>query len=99
VEDAVAATYLVATTPACDEETIHVGNSQEEIAIEALAKLIMAELGVSAEILECEGRPGSVMRRCPDTSKLKRLTGFEAKVALKDGLSRTCRWYLNHSGA
>ena len=36
---------------------------------------------------------GCVKRRCPDTSKLRRLTGFENKVPLGEGLAKTLAWY------
>lgn len=99
IDDAVAATHLVATTPACDRAVIHVGNAREEITIEALARMLMEQLGKWFDIQECGGRGGSVLRRCPDTTKLKTLTGFEARVALKDGLARTREWYMAGAGA
>lgn len=98
VDDAVIATYLVGTSSSCDGEIVHIGNSREEIEIEALARLMMDELGERVEIQECGGRAGSVMRRCPDTNKLKKLTGFEAEMGLKEGLARTIKWYLKESG-
>ncbi|TAJ23336.1 MAG: hypothetical protein EPO64_11390 [Nitrospirae bacterium] len=73
---------------------MHIGNSREEITIEALARLLMEQFGERFEIQECGGRSGSVNRRCPDTGKLARLTGFEARVPLKEGLARTKAWYL-----
>lgn len=99
VEDAVKATYLVATTPSCNDEIVHVGNPDDEIRILDLAKLTMEQIGEQLEIVECGGRSGSVSRRCPDTSKLQKLTGFKTKIGLKDGLSRTCNWYLAHLSA
>lgn len=99
VEDAVEATRLVAETPGCDQEIVHIGNSREEITIEALARLLMEQFGERFEIQECGGRSGSVNRRCPDTSKLARLSGFEARVPLKEGLARTKAWYLSEAGA
>ncbi len=97
IDDAVEATYRVATTSSCENEIIHIGNSDEEISIESLAKLMMGRLGKESEILECGGRSGSVSRRCPDVSKLQRLTGFKARINLKEGLSRTLDWYLSRS--
>lgn len=95
VDDAVTATSLVATTPKCDGEIIHVGNSKEEISIEALAQLLLEQCGEAVSIQECGGPGGSVFRRCPNTKKLKQLTGFEAQISLRQGLSKTCEWYLN----
>jgi nucleoside-diphosphate-sugar epimerase len=97
VDDAVEATYRIAAASSCDNEVIHIGNSDEEISIESLAKLMMKRLGKDADILECGGRSGSVPRRCPDVSKLHRLTGFKARINLEEGLSRTLDWYLNRA--
>jgi len=99
VDDAVRATILVADAPACAGEIVHIGNPREEVTIEALAELVMEQFGEQVEIKECGGRSGSVSRRCPDTSKLKHLTGYEAQVPLKEGLARTCKWYLSQAGA
>lgn len=96
VDDAVEATYRVATTPACNGEVIHVGNSKEEITINELALVMMELFGIKSDLKECGGRSSSVSRRCPDTSKLRKLTGFEAGVELKQGLAKTLDWYLNH---
>lgn len=35
---------------------------------------------------------GSTLRRCPDTTKLKKL-GFKPQFSLKEGLQETVRWY------
>jgi len=94
VDDAVTATALVATTPQCDGGIIHVGNSKEEISIEALARLLLEQCGETVSVQECGGPGGSVARRCPNTTKLKQLTGFEAQTSLSQGLSKTCEWYL-----
>lgn len=95
VDDAVEATRAVAISDTCSGEIIHIGNSKEEIQILDLAKAVMSEMGEDLPIVEQGRRSGSVSRRCPDTSKLRKLTGFEAKVSLKDGLRRTVGWYLS----
>ena len=97
VDDAVRATHAVATTPACRGEIVHIGNAREEISIGELARRLIRQAGESIEIAERGRRDGSVSRRCPDTSKLKRLTGYEAQVDLQDGLARTLEWYTAHA--
>ena len=62
-----------------ESEIVHIGNSKET-TINDLARLMMDLFGERFELKECGGLSGSVSRRCPDTSKLKKLTGFEAKV-------------------
>ncbi len=94
VDDAVDATHRVATTPACVQEITHIGNMKEEITIQELARLVLSLMGVAVSIEERGRRSDSVSRRCPDTTKLRDLTGFEAKVSLRDGLRSTIDWYL-----
>lgn len=96
VDDAVAATYSVAVTDVCKNQILHIGNSKEEITIENLARLMMKIRGEKYDIQECGGRNSSVSRRCPDTSKLLAMTGFEAKINLEEGLTKTFNWYLKH---
>jgi nucleoside-diphosphate-sugar epimerase len=98
IGDAVRATHLVATTAACDQQIVHIGNAREEITIERLARRVMAAMGVELPIEEKGRRSASVSRRCPDTAKLKALTGFEAQVSLEQGLRETVEWYLRSSG-
>jgi len=94
VEDAVEATFQVADHSICAGEIIHIGNSSEEITIGNLAKLVMREMDIDRKIDDLGRISGSVSRRCPNTSKLKELTGFNSKVSLKNGIKRTTTWYL-----
>ncbi len=95
VDDAVKATHLVATTPECDSEIVHIGNPTET-TINNLATLMMDIFGEKVDLKECGGFSSSVSRRCPDTSKLKKLTGFEAEIPLKKGVAITMKWYMDH---
>lgn len=99
VDDAVEATWRIAATPACADEILHVGNAQEEISMASLARVVIAQAGASEDLLECGRRSGSVSRRCPDTSKLRRLTGFMARVGLQEGLAKTREWIITHPTA
>ncbi len=94
IDDAVDATWRVASAPACRGQLLHIGNP-EEVRIADLARLLMKRLGHQAPLEERGSRAGSVSRRCPDISRLKALTGFEPAVSLRDGLSRTVAWYAS----
>lgn len=94
VSDAAEATRLVAMTPACDGEIVHIGKSDEEIKIGELAQIVMDLMKKKAPIVEQGRRAASVSRRCPDTSKLQRLTGFKANISLREGVQKTIDWYL-----
>ena len=90
------ATYLAASAAGSVNEVVHIlGKSDEEIRMDALARQVMAQMNYHAEIVEHGRRSGSVARRCPDTSKLQKLTGFKAMTSLHDGLTPTIEWYTH----
>jgi nucleoside-diphosphate-sugar epimerase len=69
----------------------HVGND-EEISIRRLATEVGHVFGREVVVVPGPLREGGALRRCPDISKLRDL-GFRPKVALRDGLAVTVRWY------
>lgn len=95
ISDAVDATICVAKSDKTDQEIIHIGNENGEINIKVLAKKIIDLLKLDVVIDDRPGKPNSVHRRCPDTEKLFKSTGFLAKVDIEDGLTETIRWYTD----
>jgi UDP-glucose 4-epimerase len=95
IEDAIEATIRSWEAELTEGEIINIGSSAEEISIGRLVEKIAAVMGREITIREAEDTPGSPVRRCPDTSKLARLTGFSACVSLDEGLQRTHAWYKN----
>ena len=93
VEDA-AEGIVLATEKYDGGEPVNLGTG-EEISIRDLAKLIAAEVGFAGEFVWDTTQPNGQPRRCLDTSKAKRLFGFEVKSHLREGISRTVRWYLD----
>ncbi len=91
VEDAVEATKLAMQG---GEKTIHIG-TEEEVKIIDLAKKIHGIMKYKAQIKVNPAPAGSVQRRCPDTSKLKKL-GFKPRTSLDAGLKKTIEWYEKH---
>ena len=93
VEDAVAATEAVMLSDKCNGEIIHIGNSSQEIKIIDLLALVF-DVANFHPVVEVKAAPsGSVMRRCPDTSKLFALTGFKATITLDAALPKMYSWY------
>ena len=69
--------------------TVNVGR-QYEANISVVAKLIMGMMGINPDKLEVRPSPvGSAKRRCPDTSLVHKLTGFEDYTPLQEGLRKT----------
>tara|TARA_Y100000310_G_scaffold345208_1_gene462679 strand:+ start:6898 stop:7878 length:981 start_codon:yes stop_codon:yes gene_type:complete len=92
VDDGVRATQMVMETEGTEGKTIHIGREDGEIKIVDLAKELFRVVGVEREIAISPAPSGSVMRRCPNISKLKDL-GFSPEIRLEDGLKRTYDWY------
>ena len=87
VQDAVNITHHLVEH--VNNEIVNVGK-QEEVKISDVARTIMDIMGVDPNKLEIMPGPvGSAKRRCPDTSKMLRLTNYEYLFNLKDGLKLT----------
>jgi UDP-glucose 4-epimerase len=96
VDDAVAATLALAAHPDAAGEVVNVGGAQE-IAIADLGRMMMRVCGLDGPLELHPAPAGSVRRRAPDLSKLRRLTGFEETVPLEDGIARTAAFYLGRA--
>ena len=58
-----------------------------------LAYKLIDLMEIDIKIQKTSNLEGSVSRRCPDTSKLTKLTKFEPKIDLNEGLLKTIKWY------
>jgi len=85
----------VASTDRTLGEVVNVG-SGKEISIGELAKLIIEASGKDAKVITDESRlrpTGSeVERLLCDTTKCRELTGWSARVGIREGLRRTSDW-------
>jgi nucleoside-diphosphate-sugar epimerase len=93
IDDAVAATIALAETPEAAGEVVNVGGT-EEIGMAELGRRIMRVCGFAGDIALHPSPRGSVARRAPDVSKLRRLTGLAETVTLDEGIARTASFYL-----
>lgn len=96
VDDAVEASYQVAISKKTNQEIIHIGDQEAEVNILDLTKMIQDALGLELDLVPSKGLPNSVKRRCPNTEKLKNLTGFKINTGLSDGLKISVEWYKRH---
>lgn len=75
-------------------EIYNIGNDEEIKIIDAakgLAKYFNKEINILPEKLQ----EGSVLRRCPDITKIRNL-GYESNVSFEEGLVITANWYRNN---
>jgi UDP-glucose 4-epimerase len=86
VSDVVRANLLAATTDAVGEP-FNVGTGRS-VTIRELAELVRSAVGADVDIVHSDSRPGDIRHSRADTTKARDGLGFEAEVALEDGLER-----------
>ena len=92
-------------TPEARGEVINIGGTQPTQILD-LAQLVQTTLGLPlplrAKFVPYESMPGryqDVLNRVPDTTKARRLLGFEAKIPLDKGLAYTAEWHCERRQA
>jgi len=95
VEDTVDGFIKMAESPLTIGEVVNVGTGIE-ISIGDLAKKIMLIIGKEAQIVSKNDRirplASEVKRLVADNTKARKLTGWEPKISLDEGLDRTIKW-------
>ncbi|MFH1450507.1 MAG: SDR family NAD(P)-dependent oxidoreductase [archaeon] len=94
VDDAVEATILASENEKCLGEAVNIGIQQETSVKELAAKVIKAA-GSDLEPEFTDALIGDCTRRCPESGKMKKLTGWEAKITLEEGIQKTLEWFKN----
>jgi nucleoside-diphosphate-sugar epimerase len=101
VDDATDAIVRLMSTDDAVGEIVHIGSDTETV-IADLAKLVLRLADFTPDLEVLPAPPGAVVRRVPDLTKLRALTGYEPRVPLEEGVRRTFAWYresLRASGA
>lgn len=95
VDDCVEALLAVACEPSAVGEIVNVGNDRASTFLEVAE--ILRELVPGAEIVFTEFTPERKAQEpgdfVSDISKIRRLTGWSPRVALREGLARTLEFY------
>lgn len=63
------------------------------VTILSVVKMLNEKLHATVPIVISETRKGEVERFFVDTSKAKKMLGFEAKIGIEEGLQKTVDWY------
>ena len=95
IDDAIEMTIRACESNITNKEILNIGNQDQEISIINLTKLIASILNKNIEIKCLPNTEGSPPRRCQDTSKIFRMTGYSCKVNIEDGIKKTYNWYKN----
>jgi len=96
IDDAVNGTILAMEGENTNGEIFHIGDMESEITIEELIHYIGSLMDYKGEYERQGAHSGSVSRRCPDTSKAKRILGYEPIIRWKEGVKKTIEWYVSY---
>ena len=97
VEDLVRAVRLSATVEGVGGELFQIATNAETTVQELVDRLLpaLAQVGIEdVEVRNTAARRGEVRRNFADTSKARRMLGWQAEVGLDDGLRRTVEWFM-----
>jgi GDP-L-fucose synthase len=83
---------LLSTEHYNGSEPVNIG-AGFEITIKELAEKIVRLTGFGGDIRWDPSKPDGQPRRCLDTSRAKKLFGFEAKIKFEEGLKAMIEWY------
>ena len=93
ITDAVRAMRALMDAPEAVGQIVNIGDDREETSVVELARMLTELTGFQPRLDAQPAPKGSVLRRCPDLTRLRAWTGYEPQVALADGLKETYAWY------
>ncbi|MBI5165209.1 MAG: NAD-dependent epimerase/dehydratase family protein [Magnetospirillum sp.] len=104
VADFVEASLMLLMMPEADGEAFNVGNAEEVTIADAARTMAQVARRPPLAVTFGTSPDGAFLvdnpqRRCPDLTKLHRLTGWTARVPLAEGLGRSLASYRQESAA
>ncbi len=94
VYDGANQTIAVMNSDKTNGKVVNIGETNE-ITIRELVDRMLHILNKKVTIEDVPAPMGSVRRRCPDVSRLTKLTGVKSQISLDEGLKMTIDWYLD----
>lgn len=93
VDDTAAGIAAAAESDEVVGETVNLG-SGSEVSVQDLAGIVLAAVGRDdMDPVHTESRPGDVLRLLADSTRAKKLMGWEARVSLAEGIDRLVDWH------
>lgn len=93
IDDMIDAILLCLENDRAKGEVFNIGNPRGTITILALAKLIISLANSKSKIIFVPQDYVDVNLRMPSIEKAKQILGFNPKIDLEEGISRTIAWY------
>lgn len=99
VDDMVEGVLCAMEHPNAVGESFNIGNSRTVTTIYGLAQAVCRIIGSSSKIVFREALSADIELRIPKVGKAKDLIGFEAKIDLDEGLTRTAEWIAKNEAS
>lgn len=96
VDDFIEGLLLAMSHPAAVGESFNIGNARAVITVYGLAQTVVRVLSSDSPITFVDRIGPDVELRVPSVGKARELVGFEARVDLDEGISRTAEYFGNH---
>jgi GDP-L-fucose synthase len=77
------------------EPIVNIGWGQD-VTIRELVDIVMSAIGYNGRLIFDSSKPDGTPRKLLDVSRLTEL-GWQPRIALKDGISKTYAWFKEHS--
>lgn len=99
IDDLIEGLLLVLEKNEAVGHSFNIGNPRTAVTVYNLARLVVGLSESRSEVVCVDWPHPDVELRVPDISSARRLLGFEPKVDLEEGLSKTIAWYRARQGA
>ena len=96
IDDIVDAILLVLFEPEAVGQAFNIGNPRSTVTIYDLAQRVIRLSGSASSIVFASLNYTDVEIRVPNIEKARSLLGYEPRVDLEEGLTRTIEWYRRH---
>lgn len=93
ISDIIEGTILAGTKEEGKNEIFNIGNQSTETSINQLVSYLEEISGKRIEPVHLPAPEGGTDRRNPDISKARSLLGYNPKVGMMEGLTKTYDWY------
>jgi len=87
---------LLLHTNGQDGEVFNIGGGQEYNILQ-IGKTILEIVGKNESLMQfVTDRPGHVMRHAVDTTKIRKVIGWQPKIDFQEGIKQTIDWYIKN---
>jgi UDP-glucose 4-epimerase len=93
IDDAVELVLRAALSPEGEGRVLNAGAQEPEWTIGEVAEVVCRSVGKRLDIVPLPATPGSPLRRAPDLSEIRALTGYTPAIGVEEGVRRTYEWY------